>query len=78
MLALSVQYEPPAIAIPRRPCWGVVPLVLLWNCRMWLSTTRGYMHHDPIMYAARDWVTWAIVGAMVAVVLAARAGMPLP
>jgi hypothetical protein len=52
--------------------------VLLWNCRMWLSTTRGYMHHDPILYAARDWVTWAIVGAMVAVVLAARAGMPLP
>ncbi len=58
--------------------WCIVPLVLLWNCRMWLSTTRGYMHHDPIMYAARDWVTWAIVGAMVLVVMAARAGVPLP
>ena len=79
VLALYVQYETtsgrfesPALL------WCIVPLVLLWNCRMWLSTTRGYMHHDPIMYAARDWVTWAIVGAMVLVVLAARAGMPLP
>jgi 4-hydroxybenzoate polyprenyltransferase len=79
VLALYVQYETngsryssPALL------WGIVPLVLLWSCRMWLSTTRGYMHHDPILYAARDWVTWAIVGAMVFVVLAARAGVPLP
>jgi 4-hydroxybenzoate polyprenyltransferase len=78
VLALYVQYETngsryssPALL------WGIVPLVLLWSCRMWLSTTRGYMHHDPILYAARDWVTWAIVGAMVLVVLAARAGVPL-
>jgi 4-hydroxybenzoate polyprenyltransferase/phosphoserine phosphatase len=55
--------------------WGIVPLVLLWNCRMWLSTARGYMHHDPILYAARDRVTWAIALAVVAVMLAARAGL---
>ena len=79
VLALYVQFETTGdrYASPAL-LWGIVPLVLLWSCRMWLSTTRGYMHHDPIMYAARDWVTWAIVGAMVAVVLAARAGMPLP
>ena len=79
VLALYVQYETTGdrYASPAL-LWGIVPLVLLWSCRMWLSTTRGYMHHDPILYAARDWVTWAIVGAMVAVVLAARAGMPLP
>ena len=52
-----------------------MPLVLLWNCRMWLSTARGYMHHDPILYAARDRVTWAIVLAVVAVMLAARTGL---
>jgi hypothetical protein len=57
--------------------WCIVPLVLLWNCRMWLSTARGYMHHDPILYAARDWVTWAIIIAMILVVTLARAGMPL-
>ena len=55
--------------------WGMVPLVLLWNCRMWLSTARGYMRHDPIEYAARDWVTWVIATAVVAVMLVARAGL---
>jgi 4-hydroxybenzoate polyprenyltransferase len=78
VLALYVQYETTSglFATPGL-LWCIVPLVLLWNCRMWLSTARGYMHHDPIMYAARDWVTWAIVGAMMLVVTAARAGMPL-
>jgi 4-hydroxybenzoate polyprenyltransferase/phosphoserine phosphatase len=78
VLALYVQYmttsgrfESPAIL------WGIVPLTLLWNCRMWLSTTRGYMHHDPILYAARDWVTWAVLAAMALVVVAARSGIPV-
>jgi 4-hydroxybenzoate polyprenyltransferase len=79
VLALYVQYETTSgrFASPGL-LWCIVPLVLLWNCRMWLSTARGYMHHDPILYAARDWVSWMIVGAMVLVVMAARAGMPLP
>jgi 4-hydroxybenzoate polyprenyltransferase len=78
VLALYVQYESTSgrFASPGL-LWGTVPLVLLWSCRMWLSTTRSYMHHDPILYAARDWVTWAIISAMVLVVLVARAGLPL-
>jgi len=78
VLALYVQYETTGdrFASPAL-LWCIVPLVLLWNCRMWLSTARGYMHHDPIMYAARDWVSWAVAAAMVLVVLAARAGLPL-
>ena len=55
--------------------WGIVPLVLLWNCRMWLATARGYMHHDPILYAARDRVSWAIGLAVLVVMLVARAGV---
>jgi 4-hydroxybenzoate polyprenyltransferase len=78
VLALYVQYETTTGRFPSPGVlWCIVPLVLLWNCRMWLSTTRGYMHHDPILYAARDWVTWAIVGSMILVVTLARAGMPL-
>jgi 4-hydroxybenzoate polyprenyltransferase/phosphoserine phosphatase len=78
VLALYVQYETTSglFASPGL-LWCIVPLVLLWNCRMWLSTARGYMHHDPIIYASRDWVTWAIVVAMMLVVTAARAGLPL-
>ncbi len=76
VLALYVQNEAATgrFAAPGL-LWGIVPLVLLWNCRMWLSTARGYMHHDPILYAARDRVTWAIVLAVVAVMLAARTGL---
>jgi 4-hydroxybenzoate polyprenyltransferase len=76
VLALYVQHEAATgrFAAPGL-LWGIVPLVLLWSCRMWLSTARGYMHHDPILYAARDRVTWAIALAVVAVMLAARTGL---
>jgi len=76
VLALYVQSEVTSrhFAAPGL-LWGIVPLVLLWNCRIWLATARGYMHHDPILYAARDRVTWAISLAVVAVMLAARAGV---
>lgn len=76
VLALYVQNEAATgrFAAPGL-LWGIVPLVLLWNCRMWLSTARGYMHHDPILYAARDRVTWAIALAVVVVMLAARTGL---
>ncbi len=75
VLALYVQAEAGSgrFAVPGL-LWGIVPLVLLWNCRIWLSTARGYMHHDPILYAARDRVTWAIGLAVAAVMLAAQMG----
>jgi 4-hydroxybenzoate polyprenyltransferase len=40
--------------------WCTVPLILFWLCRIWLSTARGYMHDDPIVYAAKDWVSWIV------------------
>lgn len=48
--------------------WGCVPLLLFWQCRLWLSTARGYMHDDPIVYAARDWVSWTVFVCLAAVV----------
>jgi 4-hydroxybenzoate polyprenyltransferase len=45
--------------------WTTVPLLLFWQCRLWLSTTRGYMNDDPIVYAARDRVSW-VVGVFLA------------
>ena len=76
VLALYVQSEASSgrFAAPVL-LWGIVPLVLLWNCRMWLATARGYMHHDPILYAARDRVSWAIGLAVLVVMLVARAGV---
>jgi 4-hydroxybenzoate polyprenyltransferase/phosphoserine phosphatase len=40
--------------------WPIVPLMLFWQCRLWLSTTRKYMLDDPIVYAAKDWVSWLV------------------
>ncbi len=76
VLALYVQSEAGSgrFAAPGL-LWGIVPLVLLWNCRMWLSTARGYMDHDPILYALRDRVSWAIGLAVLAVMLLARTGL---
>lgn len=72
VLALFVQSE---AAIQRYSSpgllWGMVPLVLFWQCRIWLSAARGYMHADPIIYAARDWVSWLIAAALLILLVAA-------
>jgi len=76
VLALYVQNEAESGRFARPGLlWLIVPLVLLWNCRIWLATARGYMHHDPILYAARDRVTWAIAACTAAAMLAARGGL---
>ncbi len=53
--------------------WGLVLLVLFWQLRLWLSTSRGHMSHDPVLFALRDRVTWlvALTGVLITV-LAAR------
>jgi 4-hydroxybenzoate polyprenyltransferase/phosphoserine phosphatase len=60
--ATAEQYASPGLL------WGIVPLMLFWQCRLWLSTARGYMHDDPIVYSGRDWVSW-MVGASVMLLL---------
>jgi hypothetical protein len=45
--------------------------MLFWQCRLWLSTTRGYMDDDPIVYAARDWVSRLIAAAVLLLLLLA-------
>ena len=52
--------------------WSIVPLMLFWQCRLWLVTTRGDMQDDPIVYASRDWVSW-IVAILVLMILTAAA-----
>jgi 4-hydroxybenzoate polyprenyltransferase/phosphoserine phosphatase len=70
--AASAQYATPALL------WGIVPLILFWECRLWLSTARGHMHDDPIVYATRDWVSWIVAACIFVVVTAASIGVPLP
>lgn len=62
------QYRTPEIL------WGLVPLILFWQCRLWLSTERGHMYDDPISYASRDWVSWLVATSVLAVMLLASSG----
>ena len=57
--AASAQYSRP------EALWAIVPLILFWECRIWLSASRGYMHDDPIVYAARDWVSWLVAAFVI-------------
>ena len=77
MLALFVQaesaagrYDSPILL------WGIVPLLLFWQCRLWLATARGQMHDDPIVFAARDRVSWLVAVLAVVLLTAAKAGAP--
>jgi 4-hydroxybenzoate polyprenyltransferase len=56
----------------------IVPIVLFWQCRLWLATGRGNMHDDPIVYAFSDWVSWLVGGAILIVMFAAAVGVPSP
>jgi 4-hydroxybenzoate polyprenyltransferase/phosphoserine phosphatase len=70
VLALYVQNELISAA-SRRPTlsWIIVPLILFWQCRIWLATSRGEMHDDPIVFAARDWVSWVVAASCFGVLL---------
>jgi 4-hydroxybenzoate polyprenyltransferase len=72
VLSLYVQSDI-ASHVYRHPAmlWGAIPLLLFWQCRLWLSTTRGQMHDDPIIYASRDWVSWMVFACLISVAGAA-------
>lgn len=69
VLALYVQSDA-AVDLYANPriLWGIVPVILFWQCRLWLSTARGYMREDPILYAAQDWVSW-LVGLVLLIIM---------
>ncbi|MDM0107896.1 UbiA family prenyltransferase [Variovorax sp. J22R24] len=37
--------------------WTLVPVFLFWVLRIWLKAVRGALHDDPVVFAARDWVS---------------------
>lgn len=40
--------------------WLLCPLLLFWLTRVWLLASRGLMHDDPVVFAARDSVSLVI------------------
>lgn len=54
--------------------WLMVPAFLYWSSRVWVLVGRGSMNEDPIVFATRDRVTWAIAVVTVAILLMAARG----
>lgn len=52
--------------------WITAAGLLYWLGRLWIKTSRGEMHDDPVVYALRDRGSRLTVLAMVAAALAAR------
>lgn len=63
VLALYIQDAHTAELYPSPQfIWLACPLLLYWISRAWLIASRGQMHHDPIIFAITDRVSW-VVGA---------------
>ena len=52
--------------------WLACPLLLFWISRAWLIAHRGQMHDDPIVFAMKDRVSWAVAALFAVVFVAAR------
>ena len=39
------------------PLWGICLVLLYWLSRMAMISHRGWMHDDPVVFAARDWIS---------------------
>lgn len=47
--------------------WLIMPLMVLWLCRVWLLASRGELHEDPVVFALTDYVS-LLIGVAAAVV----------
>lgn len=54
--------------------WGLPAASVFWTCRVWLIASRGEMHDDPIVFAARDKWSWLVAALAVACFAAAVMG----
>ena len=74
ILVLALYIHSNEIAeVYRRPetLWLLCPLIGYWIGRLWLLTSRGQMHEDPVIYAFRDRTTYLVGAAVVAIIIIA-------
>ncbi|HOY78826.1 MAG TPA: UbiA family prenyltransferase, partial [Hyphomonadaceae bacterium] len=50
---------------------GIPVIIAFWTTRIWLLAHRGQLHDDPVAFATRDRVSYALGGAAIALMLAA-------
>jgi H+/Cl- antiporter ClcA len=52
--------------------WLVAIGLIYWLARLWVKTSRGEMHDDPVIYAVKDRGSRTTVFGMVCIMLAAH------
>ncbi len=40
--------------------WLLCPLMAYWVSRLWLKTSRGEMHDDPLVFSLKDQASWIV------------------
>jgi 4-hydroxybenzoate polyprenyltransferase len=76
VLALYINEADTAAALyaHRAYLWLLCPALLYWITRLWLIVHRGQMHDDPVVFALRDWVSYALAAIIAAVLALATFG----
>ena len=49
--------------------WLICPMLMYWISRVWLITSRGEIHEDPVLFAIRDLTSYIVGLLAVAVIL---------
>jgi 4-hydroxybenzoate polyprenyltransferase len=71
-LVLALYLQQPARAQYESPefLWALPVAIIFWLSRVWIKLDRGEMHDDPLAFAIKDPISWA-VGAFVALAFTA-------
>jgi 4-hydroxybenzoate polyprenyltransferase len=56
----------------QRLMWLLCPLLMYWIGRIWLVASRGELNQDPVVFATRDRISYAVFGLGLLIILAAR------
>jgi 4-hydroxybenzoate polyprenyltransferase len=55
--------------------WGIIPVIVFWHFRLWFAAGRNYMHHDPIIYSLKDWVSYICFALIAGIFIFAKANI---
>jgi 4-hydroxybenzoate polyprenyltransferase len=74
VLVLTLYINSPDVrTLYNRPdvLWLLCPLLIYWVTRIWFLAHRGMLNEDPVLFALKDWRSYAVAAACALVMLAA-------
>lgn len=55
--------------------WLIAPIMLYWLGRLWILTSRGEVHEDPIVFSLRDRVNYVLLLLVIVCVALSKEGV---